>query len=1187
MRRKTLKKIRLFFSLAISALLILPSTQTKAAEESYIKRISGSSDECMMYDFSTFDNAAEFINNSKYTLSNLSIKVRQVTYGGIALQLQGWNNKEFSFTLGNMGYAKKNYSFVKVCYDIQGYTAKNTNSSGSAVARIGIANNEGNAANLYAVKIEQGNTYGKYTDMRSNDEIQPLEYVSTYGRLPESVKKSSNDLLTLYFGASSLPKCDVCVNIKYIAFFKTEDALKSFDESICESSFNGMKLRIDGFSHTISGRLDSSMSKKEAEQLKTSEIDFELYNNEADLGRSYSYGYIKKQNCSALPKGEHFDVSYSDSEMILTAKFNVTNLMRKESIWTVTLKAALDDSKPLPQPSVPEPEFLITSEGGYLKVKCRNCPNGYKRIAAVYNKDVLIKTEISDKDSIVLGRMDGEYTVKVFLWKDTESTLIPICEAKEKSLVFNDFGEYDLYNAREKQWEYVPLVSERQKSLDVKGGEGAQKQTFMSASADGSLILSFADVGNILKSTDSGESWKECGRNINANGLSVGAIDPSNPQKVVGATYQGTTITDRVIRQGYTGAGIYVSEDGAETFTQTFIMTDPGELSERDAFAYDLTTKNQNGVEGCARIYFSTTSSGFEYIAAPKNDAERAKNRSYQISEFEKSKGYNSGCGLYASDDGGKSWSRISSDMTNAELAVSAFDGTVFAAKDNKLYKSGDKGKTFTEVIFNGDVYDIKTLIGKGYEKRVYVIGSFGISVSTDNGRSFNVVTGSNYFNNQGGTSSFDVSSKNPDYMAFTKGSRNAEYGAYSDRIYVSHDGGVNWIRAEYNERFDFFKMQPRRNQLVFDPNDENILYSTSDWPWKSVDGGKTFRESAAGAGGACINSWWQPNVNNPDLWLIPIQDFVGAVTTDGAETFTSLMDLNLNIPLHTHSYGGYAASDNVWFLCSRRKWEDAIEGTDQSTVGTSDLLITFDGGKTWENKGRIVTSGYMYNRCGQSKHNPDILYAGNVRSADGGHTWKEMDSRILCIMDLSADGKTMFALGKDGYSCYVSYNDGTDWELYFIAPRNPGMQYDGIQYVLDYNDGDESLYFGMCGMIYRYKDGTFERLEMPEAAADMWWWSYAIDPIHPSVMYAAGYPSNASQFKTYAHKNSVFRTCDYGKTWQVISNTSACDTVALQGAVFGRHMTKSMFVHPKTGYVYVSTANQGLYKFAPPYVTE
>ena len=228
-----------------------------------------------------------------------------------------------------------------------------------------------------------------------------------------------------------------------------------------------------------------------------------------------------------------------------------------------------------------------------------------------------------------------------------------------------------------------------------------------------------------------------------------------------------------------------------------------------------------------------------------------------------------------------------------------------------------------------------------------------------------------------------------------------------------------------------------------------------------------------------------------------------------------------------------------------------------------------------------------MYNRCGQSKHNPDILYAGNVRSADGGHTWKEMDSRILCIMDLSADGKTMFALGKDGYSCYVSYNDGADWELYFIAPRNPGMQYDGIQYVLDYNDGDESLYFGMCGMIYRYKDGTFERLEMPEAAADMWWWSYAIDPIHPSVMYAAGYPSNVSQFKTYAHKNSVFRTCDYGKTWQVISNTSACDTVALQGAVFGRHMTKSMFVHPKTGYVYVSTANQGLYKFAPPYVTE
>ena len=1236
----------------------------------YCETKSNSGNTYYIYDFSTFEKTNNFINggSSAYSTSSQLGKfmfVRPCYYGGPALEMQLWSTNGQNITFAGTNSIIKSYPYIRMSYDISSLKGDDALSSVVKLGSGTLSAGSSYSVTLYDAYSAGNGEKGITANKSSSDLVSPgssisnKKYVCSIVKFPSMSSYSSSDLK---FSLGSLKyngadyKHTGGVNLKYIAFFKTQAQAQSFDESIIGGSMSGNAFTVDNFNHTVTVNAPNNMKKDVLEHLKVSDLNFNLYNSNADDERAFGTGYISSQECSVSFPDGLLNVTESGSNYVLQTPLYVKNMNGTTTQWTFTATSYQTSGIPIdnslimgamlgekyvtantPQKSITfaggnidEIEFYKKSgvtvipmgeasyENGVLTkkymaslsgqqevwtvsvgtslsadlsvidstfiAKFRNAPQDTKKIAAVYDGDEMVDMASSDTDTVEIADLEsGTYTAKAFLWNSING-IQPVSESEDMTITSLDYQSahtYDTANSRGIEWEAVPLVSKKQLSRGISGGSGGQVQTYTSIAKDGSLILTFADVGCINKSTDGGATWRECGRDIKASGLSMGVIDPNNSDRVVGGTYQGLYGSDgykKLTQQNYTGKGLYLSEDGAETFTQTMIINDVDNnltssgkprklLKERDAFAWDSTSYDAtlaDGRGGSAVVYYSTVSTGFSLSELSRD-----------ISAYEIDKGWNEGEGLYRSSDGGYNWELVDASLGGAELAVSPYDGTLFVAKDGNLWKSTNRGDTFTQI--KSDVYDVETLPNtnsSSYKQYVFTIGAEGVSKSTNNGASFTKATNTGFKATEvlnGAVSfCFKVSPSNPNYMAFSRAT-----ATYENEHYYSHDGGNSWKEVQYNDVDNFSQTQPRAGYLAFDPQSENIVYNSSDWVWKSTDGGATYKWNSNGMMGECINSWWRPNVYNPDWWLVPQQDYKGALTLDGGKSFISLNSLNKSLP--GHIYGGYVYDENTYMVCGSSSWEPS----------ESTLYVTFDGGATWENKG-TVTSGYYYNRFMQHPTNSNIMFVGNMRSTDGGQNWNTLPAQIQCVMDISADGSKIFAKGKGDYknNIYVSYTNGARWAVYATVEPVANYDYNVLQGVMSYDNNTETLYVSRHGYVQKYKNGAFvESMEraMKRAAPDFWCWAFAIDPNDSNVLYAAGSASDAKQCQTQNYSQTIIRSCDMGRTWQVISTVDSVKSIIKTGPVVGRHMMKSMFVD-NDGYVYVSLANSGLYKLAPPY---
>ena len=367
-------------------------------------------------------------------------------------------------------------------------------------------------------------------------------------------------------------------------------------------------------------------------------------------------------------------------------------------------------------------------------------------------------------------------------------------------------------------------------------------------------------------------------------------------------------------------------------------------------------------------------------------------------------------------------------------------------------------------------------------------------------------------------------------------------YGPNQERgIFRSDDGGKTWKKVLYKgDRIG-------GSDVVLDPKNPRIVYA-SLWedtlgPWEdgnqySGTGGGLFKSTDGG------DTWKQLTKGLPDQ-LVQINVAIAASNPR-----------RLYATLSTKSAGGYTAPQGLYVYRSDDAGETWVKITDdprpEMKIGGGDLAVPV-----------------------ADPQNPDVVYVTSIvtcKSVDGGKTWITLrgapggddyqnlwvnprNPRILALV--SDQGAVITVNGGESWSSW--YNQPTA-QLYHVAATNtfPYMVCAGQQ---------ES---GSVCIASRGNDGQIGYREWHPVGIIEYGYA-APDPLHPEIVYGAGrtevsrynritgevenvtpLPLRNKEYRgdrtepilfspvdphtMYYAANRLFKTTDYGHTWQTIS---------------------------------------------------
>lgn len=743
----------------------------------------------------------------------------------------------------------------------------------------------------------------------------------------------------------------------------------------------------------------------------------------------------------------------------------------------------------------------------------------------ILQKQLIKLTEISDSQFADINK-DGKISLM------------------DLSLLINQQKEcpYDKYNITGiSTWSSVPLVSSEllQKDGVTTGGEGCQWPIGMDISKDGQLLLYGTDVGGLYRSTDGGKNWEQSNSGLRARGVGAFSIDPKNSNYVLAIGINGYPFNDN---------GIYMSEDGGETWTFIKKMLISGHRDIRSALLYDESSYDEEK-NRCMVAYWSTA-------------YELEKN---YLREDEK--------GLYKTTDGGYTWNLINSELSDGTIKINPYTGDVYVSRSDGVYYSSDGGENFEKIV-DDQVTGLDLVAIENNKVNVYYCTNEGIYISKD-GKNFEKIQTDTYPTQE--VLNIRVSSVNPNKMIVIN-----RKGQYENYPYYSLDGGKTWKMSVLSEELSFMPYNNRISIPMWSPIDENKvwIHTQGDYASSSSDSGKTFKWDSNGITGILCGGNIHYNVYNPDIIYFGSQDYDGVITTDGGKTWKYVGMSGYR--WGGFCYGGYAVDENTYFV-----------GVAQSWGGPRELRITFDGGKTIVNTGLYFTQENL--RAGiecsyQSPVNPKVLFACDLRSEDGGHNWEKMNGCINVYTHNIKNPEELFGIDETAKNVVVSRDEGKTWTK--VNNTEFGIDSQGVSKKIasiSYDWKNEKVYVA-CEGGYLYttsmKDGSIECIldkNIPECqrAPLNFKGKYtvsevAVDPIDPNIIYCGG------SGNTYIDDCGLYRSVDGGKTFQVVTSNKT-NSIIKKGKQ-GGFETNSLIVNPKTGELIFGGSCFGISKLSPPY---
>jgi len=542
------------------------------------------------------------------------------------------------------------------------------------------------------------------------------------------------------------------------------------------------------------------------------------------------------------------------------------------------------------------------------------------------------------------------------------------------------------------------------------------------------------------------------------------------------------------------------------------------------------------------------------------------------------------GDGVYKSTDAGKTWAHIGLADTrfigkirvhpnNPDIVYVAALGHAFGQNDERgVYKSTDGGATWRKVLFKSnkagavdlsiDAANPRILYAAIWEtyRSFWQISSGGpdcsLWQSTDGGETWTDITD---------RPGLPKGLKGKIGVAASPAQAGRVWALIEHRteggLYRSDDGGAKWERVSDNQ--NLVSRAWYYIHITADPQDPDTVYINNLSFWKSTDGGKTFSEIAT------------PHGDNHDLWIDPrnpqrmIQGNDGGanVSFNGGATWSTIYNQPTAQFYHIatdnrspyYVYG--TQQDNTSIAVPSRShhscitWADCyIAGTGESgyiAVRPDDYNIVYvgaigsspGGGNAFQRYDhrtrqiRLVTT-WPDVRSGHgagaekyrfawtypiviSPHDPNTLYIGGnmvFKSTNEGQSWQPISPDLT-----KADPETLKPTG--GPVNYDAIGAETYATVFALAesPHEPGVLWAG---------SDD-------GLLHISKDGGQNWAKITPPDLPEWTLISCIElsPYDQATAYVA-----ATRYKLDDYQPYLYKTTDYGQTWQKITNGIAED---------------------------------------------
>ncbi|MGH9621895.1 MAG: WD40/YVTN/BNR-like repeat-containing protein, partial [Bryobacteraceae bacterium] len=588
-----------------------------------------------------------------------------------------------------------------------------------------------------------------------------------------------------------------------------------------------------------------------------------------------------------------------------------------------------------------------------------------------------------------------------------------------------------------------------------------------------------AAAGGVFKSTDGGITWKAIFQKEPVASIGSIALAPSNPNLVWVGTGESKPRNDVI-----DGAGVYFSPDAGHSW-KFMGLRDAGQIS---------------------RVMVSPQNPKVVFVAALGNvwkpNAER---------------------GVFRTEDGGKTWKKV----LYVDDSTGAADLAMQPGNPEVLFAAMWRFRRYPWTLMNGG-------------------DSSGIYRSTDGGATWKKLT-KGLPKGPLGRIGLAIAPSNPDHIY-------ALIDAKNGILWQSTDMGDHWTKVSDNHALDVRPFYFSR--LAVAPNDENKIYFMSMDLMESDDGGKTAHLADRGVHVDHHAIWIDPR--NPKR-IIQGNDGGAFLSMNGAKSWRFLDGLPIE-----QFYQVAKDSEQPFHLCgglqdngawcgpssdlgrsgvTNADWRLVVGGDGQYAVpAPSDPhLVYTDAQNGWVlrldksthlapfQRPVLETSedmppsklNYRFNWTAPiavAPKNPDQVYLGaNVlfQSLDGGNTWKAISG------DLTRNDKT-----KQNDSGHPMAHDISGAENYdtilsiAIAPTDPKVIWVGT------DDGYVQL--------TRNAGKTWTNVTSHIPGAPQWARVYKIgaSPFDAGTAYVSFDAHMLGDRNAY-----VYKTSDYGQTWQSIAN--------------------------------------------------